>query len=161
MYSLDTTYLMWALAFIFPGLHRFYLGKIGSGLLHFCTRGLFFIGWILDFRRLPEMVREANLRIEYKKALAGGSVNMPPSRKVRTKETIEKVILKTAKKNNGLATPSEVALEGDISIEDAKNYLEKLVSKGFAELKVRKSGALVYFFPELSEPSASADFEDF
>ena len=83
------------------------------------------------------MVREANLRIEYKKALAGGSVNMPPSRKVRTKETIEKVILKTAKKNKGLATPSEVALEGDISIEDAKNYLEKLVSKGFAESEVR------------------------
>lgn len=161
MYSLDTTYLMWALAFIFPGLHRFYLGKIGSGVLHFCTRGLFFIGWVLDFSKLPEMVREANLRIEYKKALSQDGINIPPSQKVKIKETIEKVILKTAKKNKGLATPSQVALEGDISIEDAKNYLEKLVSKGFAELKVRKSGTLVYYFPDLSEPSDSADFEDF
>jgi TM2 domain-containing membrane protein YozV len=161
VYSLDTAYLMWALAFIFPGLHRFYLGKIGSGILHFCTRGLFFIGWILDFRRLPEMVREANLQIEYKKVLHQGMVNTPPSRKVYVKETVEKVILKTAKKNKGLATPSQVALEGDISIEDAKNYLEKLVSKGFAELKVRKSGTLVYYFHDLSEPSSSADFEDF
>ena len=34
--------------FGFGGLHRFYVGKYGSGLLHFFTCGLFFIGTIID-----------------------------------------------------------------------------------------------------------------
>lgn len=30
------------------GLHLFYVGKIGRGLLYACTGGLFIIGWIAD-----------------------------------------------------------------------------------------------------------------
>lgn len=30
------------------GLHHFYAGKIGMGLLYFCTGGLFGIGWLID-----------------------------------------------------------------------------------------------------------------
>ena len=30
------------------GIHRFYVGKIGTGLIWFFTLGLFTIGWILD-----------------------------------------------------------------------------------------------------------------
>lgn len=30
------------------GIHRFYVGKIGTGLLWFFTGGLFFIGWFVD-----------------------------------------------------------------------------------------------------------------
>ena len=32
----------------FFGLHYFYAGRIGMGLLYFCTAGLFGIGWIVD-----------------------------------------------------------------------------------------------------------------
>jgi predicted transcriptional regulator len=161
MYTLDKAYLFWALAIFIPGMHRFYLGKIGSGIVHFFTGNLFFIGWIVDFFKLPQMVREANLKLEYKQVLHSGEISLPPSHRFKAKETIEKVILRTAKKNKGIATPSEVALEGDISIEQAKNYLEKLVSKGFAELKVRESGTIVYYFPDLAEPASKADFTDF
>ena len=31
------------------GLHHFYAGNIGMGLLYFCTVGLFGFGWIIDF----------------------------------------------------------------------------------------------------------------
>lgn len=30
------------------GLHYFYVGRIGKGLLYFFTFGLLFIGWIMD-----------------------------------------------------------------------------------------------------------------
>lgn len=36
----------------FLGAHKFYEGKIGTGLLYLCTAGLFCIGWIIDLFNL-------------------------------------------------------------------------------------------------------------
>lgn len=41
--------ILCALGFVgFAGLHKFYVGKIGSGILYFITCGWFFIGTIID-----------------------------------------------------------------------------------------------------------------
>jgi TM2 domain-containing membrane protein YozV len=42
------------------GIHRFYLGKIGTGLLWLLTGGLLGIGWIYDFCTLNSQVDERN-----------------------------------------------------------------------------------------------------
>jgi hypothetical protein len=148
MYSMAVAYLLWLLGGGgVLGFHRFYLGKIPTGVLYFFTGGLFWCGAVIDFFRMPTLVREANLRLRYREALLD-KLERPGTALAKRKESVEKIILRTAKKNKGVATPAEVALEGDISIEEARKNLDKLASKGFAEMRVKESGTIVYCFPE-------------
>jgi TM2 domain-containing membrane protein YozV len=58
-----TAYILFFLSgFGALGFHRFYLGKIGTGLLWMFTGGMAMIGSIYDFLTLPFQVREANIR---------------------------------------------------------------------------------------------------
>lgn len=41
-------YLMLAIFCGELGIHRFYAGRVGMGILYLCTGGLFGIGWIVD-----------------------------------------------------------------------------------------------------------------
>lgn len=36
----------------FLGIHQFYVGKIGKGILYMFTAGLFCIGWIVDIIKI-------------------------------------------------------------------------------------------------------------
>jgi predicted transcriptional regulator len=158
MYSIGIAYLLWFLSgFGAMGFHRFYLGKIPSGLLWMFSGGLIMIGSIYDFFTLPAQVREANIRnaLLHEAAMNGRKwrhVNDAGFRVVHEqKESIERVILKIAKRNKGIVTASEAALEANISMEEAKKALDILVNKGFAEIRVRKSGVIVYTLPELMD----------
>ncbi|MCF7733014.1 MAG: NINE protein [Akkermansiaceae bacterium] len=42
------------------GIHRFYMGKLGTGLIWLFTGGLFTIGWLYDFCTLNRQVDECN-----------------------------------------------------------------------------------------------------
>jgi TM2 domain-containing membrane protein YozV len=42
------------------GIHRLYLGRIGTGILYMCTFGLLFLGVLWDFWHLNELVSERN-----------------------------------------------------------------------------------------------------
>lgn len=42
------------------GIHRFYMGKILSGIFYLCTGGVFLVGVVYDFWTLNEQVNELN-----------------------------------------------------------------------------------------------------
>jgi TM2 domain-containing membrane protein YozV len=159
MYSTGIAYLLWFLSgFGALGLHRFYLGKIPTGILWMMTGGLCMIGSIYDFFTLQKQVREANIRNALynqllNKPLNVGCVNDGEAMVVKDvpKESLERIILKLAKENKGILTTTEVALAADITIDEARKTLENLVSKGYAELRVRKSGGLVYIMPDIKD----------
>ena len=48
------------------GIHRFYLGKWGTGILYLVTLGLFGIGLIYDFWTLNSQISELNLSKQMK-----------------------------------------------------------------------------------------------
>lgn len=59
MRSTLVAYLLWFLLGIL-GVHRFYLGRIGTGLIWLLTGGLVGVGWLVDLFLIPRMVRQAN-----------------------------------------------------------------------------------------------------
>ena len=127
------------------------------------------IGAIYDFFTLSYQVREANIRRElldqsfYRQRSSRASGNTGNWRyandaaykvvneKKNAKDHPEKIILRLAKDNNGVISVSDLALGADISIEEAKKSLDALVAKGFAELRVRKSGTLAYVIPDMAD----------
>jgi TM2 domain-containing membrane protein YozV len=58
-YDYSVAWLLLTFLGIF-GVQRFYLGKIGTGILWLLTGGLFGIGWIYDFLTMNGQVSEKN-----------------------------------------------------------------------------------------------------
>lgn len=71
MKSKFVAYLLWFFLGVF-GVHRFYCGKIGTGLLWLFTAGLFGLGWVIDLFLTSGMVDEANWKF---RAMYGNSGN--------------------------------------------------------------------------------------
>jgi len=165
-YSLPVAYALWAISgFGALGLHRFYLGKSGTGFVWLLTGGLAGVGGIYDLFTLPRQVQEANMREDTQAALAMGAAAMndsygrPSGLTYRKVESPEKAILRVARKNGGQVTPGEVAIETDISVDEARKELDKLARNGMAEVRVRSSGVVVYYFAEFAA-GGSSDFVD-
>jgi len=160
-YSTAVAYVLWLFGGCGAlGLHRFYLRKFGTGFIWMFSGGLGFLGAVYDFFTLPRQVEEANIRAGVREALdmrarerlADLRFDRRPSSSgsggFERRETMEKIILRTAKKNGGFVTPGEVAIESEYTTEQCRDALEKLAAKGFAEMRVRRSGVIVFCFPE-------------
>ena len=60
MRSVGLGYILWIPPLGVIGVHRFYCGRIGTGLLWLFTAGLCGIGWLVDVFLIPGLVRQAN-----------------------------------------------------------------------------------------------------
>ena len=64
MKSKGTAYILWAASFLgLCGLHRFYIGKIGTGLIWLFTLGLLGFGQLFDLFTLSNQVDVTNLKL--------------------------------------------------------------------------------------------------
>ncbi len=169
MYSVGMAYLLWLPSlFGLAGLQRFYLGKFGTGVLFLITGGLFGFGTFYDAFTLPRQVREAQLHEKYREALEQGTIHInverggtgDSARNSGKPTSVEQIILQSAKQNNGVVTPTDVALAAGVPLEEARRVLEQLSDKGFAEVRVKKSGLLVYVIPDFEDEHRRSELDD-
>ena len=67
MKSKGTAYFLWLISFFgWFGFHRFYLGKVGTGILWIITFGVFGIGALIDLFTLGGQVDQYNTTEELK-----------------------------------------------------------------------------------------------
>lgn len=67
MKSKGTAYFLWLISFFgWLGFHRFYLGKVGTGILWIITFGVFGIGALIDLFTLGGQVDQHNTNEELK-----------------------------------------------------------------------------------------------
>jgi len=67
MKSKGTAYVLWLVGlFGILGLHRFYLGKIGTGILWFFSVGVLGVGALIDLFTLGQQVDAYNTKAELK-----------------------------------------------------------------------------------------------
>jgi TM2 domain-containing membrane protein YozV len=60
--ELWVAYLLWFFLGLI-GVHKFYVNKIGMGILYIFTGGIFLIGWLIDLFTLPSQVRKYNAEV--------------------------------------------------------------------------------------------------
>lgn len=157
-------WIAYLLAFLFGpfAAHRHYLGRHGTAILQMllCFTGVGFIWYVIDLFLLPGMVREENLKIEsyYRPVniyLEDERIKQKYTNEYRnyntkrTKQDIEKQILKLAKNNNGKLTVTHTAMETGLSIEEAEKYLQNMVKSGYVSMNVNDNGVIIYEFLEL------------
>ena len=65
----------------------------------------------------------------------------------------EKDVLRSAQQHKGILSPSIVALDTNLSIEEADALLQQLAGKGICSMEVRESGRIEYVFEEFKGPT--------
>lgn len=152
MKSKAIAYILWLFCGVL-GFHRFYLGKVASGVVWLVTGGFFGIGWILDFFTLGNQVDEYNaLHGYYQRNYSpnphfsdhfAGFAEFASS--FQRNVNPERQILSLARRMPELST-KDVILNTSLSLEEAEEILNNFVDRGVATERVTSDGKIRYDF---------------
>ena len=141
-------YILWAFGFMgFCGIHRFYSGKITSGLVYFFTLGFFGVGQFVDLFLIPGMTRERNLRLLYEATVEAR--NNSPQVTLVEPEKIDPmlILLQAAATQNNVLSIGQAMLATELPIEEVEGLLNKALKQGLAHIdNDEQTGAVRYYF---------------
>lgn len=127
-----TTLLILAILVGYLGIHRFYAGKIASGILYLLTGGLFGIGWIVD------IILIASDKFEDNKSTAQPVVTMPAQRTQAGAKTLHTKVVGVTKQNENRKNIQSILKDlydgCDLTLKrDPKNQYDSNAIKVYAE----------------------------
>jgi TM2 domain-containing membrane protein YozV len=143
-------YILWAFGLMgFCGIHRFYSGKITSGLVYLCTMGFFGVGQFVDLFLIPGMVKEKNIYLQHEATIKSFNNNAYVT---LVKEEIKEsdpmlTLLRAAAKHNNVLSIGQAMLATEFPIEQVQLLLNRAISQGLAHVdNDEKTGAMRYYF---------------
>ncbi len=152
-----TSYILWALCAVGAfGLHRFYLGKVGTGLAYLFTFGFLGIGQLIDLFSIPSMVRDANARRLMERGrgplrlTSADEGTRRLSHQPRTPQELRKALLIAARENGGQLTVTQGVVATGKDFDEIESELDAMARKGYVDVDNEpESGVLLYRFPGL------------
>jgi TM2 domain-containing membrane protein YozV len=160
-YSKGVAFVLWlACCFGVFGIHRFYLGKVGTGVLYLFTFGLFGIGQFIDLLLIPGMVRKKNGQQRLQGLQHGVVRYLPPAgapsiprsglAEVDGVETMRMKLLNAAAKHGGRLTVTQGVMETGKSFREVENALDQMAKSGYVDIDNEpQTGVVVYVFNQL------------
>lgn len=152
-YSPGVAFGLWlACLFGLCGIHRFYLGRPGTGVLWLLTFGLLGIGQLVDLVRLRDMVEDQNILAEGRRVRALERAErkaLPPARD--QVDDLRQTLLKAAASRGGAISVTQGVLASGKSFEEVEEALDAMAKKGYADIdNDPKTGVVIYKFGDLA-----------
>lgn len=168
--NLGTAYLLWGLCvFGVCGIHRFYLGRVGTGLLYLFTFGLFGFGQVIDLFLIPDMAQERNrfllekLRTEKILKFSDRGEEIIRNKTAQLLKQVKKnletsprqsqpsdpmlKLLKAAAANNNVLSIGQAMIATELSVDTVERLLQQALKQGIAHIdNDPETGAVRYHF---------------